>query len=528
MLDYPPGNPDPTFKMLMTYVGDHVGSASLLLDKNTKDGDLLPVIFIDQYGRQSELTYVPVHGPNTIKETFIQPTDEDAVSVDSNSSHASRDKSNHSRILESSHNSNVVVNDLKHVKPATHSKNNSSHHTSSNTSDGTSNGTSNGTSHGTSKHTSKNSSHHTSRNSSHHTSRNSSHHTSRNSSHHTSRNSSHHTSRNSSHSKSSKSSSDKSGSQSTHTEFTEIEGASIQTEHDIDEDSILLNFTRSRMNFGIFDKELENKFVKRLKIRYDETVGGDTVSKLSDYTNIISFEVFPEEVDFAKFDVEKPEGDIIHVRDDKLEVVYAKIVNENPKDPSENSDNQSEAAEESEHNDFDFFLSLENSKGAKQDKTMFFMINRNNELAYEEEWEITDELQDNIEKFLESEEVESAALRVVFIDSENRLMSDPMFATVVNHVTTEEKFDSIDESQVKLTFKNYQAFDPSPFLDETESILDEYTKIEDVSLDQSLPMSQEAGDPPSGMEVLELFGSNTVLKIYIEKSRLLKSRLLIV
>jgi hypothetical protein len=507
MLDYPLGSPNPTFKTLMAYVGPNVGPASLILDKSAKEGDLLPVIFVDNHGRQSELTYVPVHGPETIKESFIK--DKDEVSGDVNdqsiqSITSSRTKNNsrrnRERLLTGSNKGGQVVIDGRKA----HKTPSQSDHTSVPSS---------------SQRKSKNGSSHTSSNVSSDSKKSKQ--VGRGGSSHTSRQSSPQTSQQSS-KKNSSQNDDVVGSVSSHSHSDDEVNGVINTENDVDED-IELNFTRARNNFEVLDKMLENKFMKRLKLEYDENVGGDTIAKLSDYTNIVSFEVLPDEIDLSKFDVEKPEGDLIHVRDGKLEIVYAKIVNQSGEDnKSQNQDDLSESAEESQHNDFDIFLSLENSQGAKEDDKMFIIINLNDQTIYEEEIKIADVAKD----FLENDETVAEQIRIVFIDQEKNLMSNSLYAKVVNHITTEDKFDSFDEKNVELTFENYQAVNGSALQDLKSLKLDAYNKVTDVKIVQDVTLAQNAGDKWDSLEVLEIQGNNTVFQIFVSDSR--RMRMLLV
>ena len=521
MFDSFGGGHDPLFKQIIAYVGTKVSNPILMVDKETKDGDLLPVIFIDDHGRQSDLLFFPVHGPEKIKELYSKNeddvvSDDQSVQIDNHEPETRNSASNshkNDRRLKSTKNAAKVVVDGRTSVNSTHGSGQSSPKTSSK----------HNSSH-TSKDSKKSLKSQNPGGQSHNSSHNSSH-TSRTSGGGGTSHSSHH-------SKTSVTSGGGGGgggqqnSQDTSSSLSEEVnvGSELLTKDDIDEDQVLLNFTRARQNFQILGKSLDNKFIKRLKLEYSEEFGDDTISKLSDYSQINSFELVPVELELSKFGLEEPEGDLIHIRDGKLEPVYVKISKEElGDDQSQVSEEKVDADDESEHNDIDIFLTLENSQGAKVDDKMFLIIMMKNKVALEKEIGFEDSVSD----FLNDEDIRAEQMRITFIDKENHLMSMPFYAKVVNHITTDEKFDSFDEEDVKLSFTTYQKFTPDITPKTLEATLDEYNKVDQVEIEVDPKLAAEAGDElGGGMEILEIMGSNTVLKIYISSQS--NDRLLVI
>lgn len=447
VLDYPEIG-EPIVKVMIPAVGAKIGPAAMLLDTDTDDGDYMPVIFVDNFGRQSKLTYVPVFGPKKIKEDVEEG-------------------------IESSHHSN-----------SSHNSSNSSRSRSSRKSTST-------------KAISKNSSQKS------------------------------HKSKSKSNSHRSKiksrrlGGSSKNKSQSSDSSSKEDDSQQASEHADIDEDKIVMNFSNARENFDDLKKPLHNKFIKKLKKEFDEKVGGETETLLSQHTQIMGFEVDASDVNLDDFSTEKPDGNIIKIRGKEEEIVFVHVVNEGSAHSKSSPSNDS-----GDSHDIDFFLSSSNAAGAKEDGKMFLIVNKKNQMVDEVKLEEIETLKD----FLEDDSVNQGRVRVTFIDDSQHVMSEPMFVRVVNTVQTDEKFDSLDESAVELNFPTFQKFFPNVKKDVDSVPLSECDRIEDVTVvqDPLLASATLKVDELDDLPIIELIGNDSVVKVNVRLARILRNRLALI
>lgn len=448
LLNYPETGV-PIFKFLVPALfGDNVGPSSLLLENDTKDGDYIPAIFVDNFGRQSKLTYVPIFGPRQIKKDL-----DDVETLQEVSNHSS-----------------------------THSSRKGSQRSGQTTSQRSK------------KKTSQRSGQ---------------------------------TSNSSSASKKKKVGSKKSrrlgkngGSSVMSNSGSNV--SDTQEKHaDIDEDKITMNFSNARENFDYLGKPLHNKFVKKLLKDFQNKVGEESETLLSKYTHITGFEVDDSDINLDDFSTEKPPGDIVKTGNNKDEIVFIKIVNQGP------AKNDKEQVEQvANKDDMDFFLSSTNAAGAKEEGKMFLIINQGDELA--EEMKLAE--LPTLDDFLDNEEIHQGRIRVTFIDDSKHLMSEPIFVRVVNGVHTDEKYDSVDETAVELNFFTFQKYTPNTKKEVDNLKLKEFDRIYDVEVvqDPLLASNTQKVDEIDELPIIELIGNDTVVKVKVGISRVLRNRLLLV